>query len=75
MSDAVCKKNRGLATWKLFVKLPCEPWDKAVIPSTDLRSEEAGGTRSLPARLALLPLQHKLCRELLPGVLIEVARP
>lgn len=35
VSDAVCK-NTGLATWNLFVKLPCEPWEKAGIPSTDL---------------------------------------
>lgn len=73
VSDAVCK-NTGLATWNLFVKLPCEPWEKAGIPSTDLWSKKAAETRSFPTRLALLQLQHKLFRKLLPRVLLQVVR-
>lgn len=59
VSDAACK-NTSLAMWKLLVKLPCEPWDKAVIPSTDLCNKETEGTRSHSARLNLLQLHHKL---------------
>lgn len=67
-------KNAGLTTWNLLVKLPCELSDKTVILLTDLCSREAEGTHSFPARLALLQVQHQLCRKLLPGVLLEVAR-
>lgn len=72
VSDAVCK-NTGLATWNLFVKLLCVP-SKAVISSTDLHSTEVEGAHALLSKLVLLKLQHKLCRKLFPGLLIEVVR-